>query len=121
MLIRVLTTDDDSEPSLAMETRLDAANLMAMAGQRETEARERGPEWTAGAIAFFVQELVDALAAGKPEAEIGTHAANAAMAAWLYDSVHDGVGADVFAQCDLVFTLSAGGVVQYDRLPATAG
>jgi hypothetical protein len=48
-------------------------------------------------------------------------ATNAAMVAWLYDSVHDGVSADVFAGCDLVFTQSAGGVVQYDRLPAAAG
>lgn len=120
MLIRVFTTDDQSEPTLAMETQVDAAALMAMAQPRAAEARERGAEWTAGAIPFFVQELVDALQAGKPGQEIEMQATNAAMAAWLYDSVHDGVSADIFAQCDLVFTLSEGGVVQYDRTPAAA-
>lgn len=121
MLIRVFTTDDQSDPILAVETQVDAAALMAMAQPREAEARQRGAEWTAGAIPFFVQELADALAAGKPAQEIDMHATNAAMAAWLYDSVHDGVSADIFAECDLVFTLSPGGVVQYDRTPATAG
>ena len=121
MLIRVYTTDDQSEPTLAVETQVDPAALMAMAQPREAEARERGAEWTGGAIPFFVQELADALAAGKPAHDIEMHATNAAMAAWLYDSIHDGVSADIFAQCDLVFTLSPGGVVQYDRTPASAG
>lgn len=120
MLIRVFTTtDDDAEPSLVAETRIDATALMTMAQAREAEARQRGPEWTGGAIPFFVQELVDALEAGQPAQDIETQAANAAMAAWLYDSVHDGVSADIFAQCDLEFTLAPGGVVQYDRTPAT--
>ena len=121
MLIRVFTTaDDNDDPSLVMEAQVDAAALMAMAQPREAEARQRGPEWTGGAIPFFVQELVTALESGKPAPEIETQASNAAMAAWLYDSVHDGVSADIFAQCDLVFTLSPGGVVQYARTPAAA-
>lgn len=120
MLIRVFTTtDDDAEPSLLAETQVDATALMAMAQAREAEARQRGPEWTGGAIPFFVQELVDALESGQPTQDIETQATNAAMAAWLYDSVHDGVSADIFAQCDLAFTLAPGGVVQYDRTPAT--
>jgi len=121
MLIRVFkTTDDNADPSLVMEAQVDAAMLMTMAQPREAEARQRGPEWTGGALPFFVQELVDALESGKPAQDIEIPAANAAMAAWLYDSVHDGVSADIFAQCDLVFTLLPGGVVQYDRTPAAA-
>ena len=122
MLIRVFTTTDDrAEPSLVAEMQVDAAALMAAAQPREAEARQRGPEWTGGAIPFFVQELVDAVEAGKPAQVIETQASNAAMAAWLYDSIHDGVSAEIFAQCDLVFTLAPGGVVQYDRTPAAAG
>lgn len=120
MLIRVFTTDDNAETSLAAEMEVDAAGLMEMAQPREAQARDMGQEWTAGAIPFFVQELVNALQSGESEDEIETQALNAAMTAWLYDSLYDGVSAEVFSGCDLIFTLSPGGVVQYDRSPSTA-
>lgn len=47
------------------------------------------------------------------------HAANAAMAARLCDSIYEGVTADVFAQSDIVFTLFPNGAVKYDRVPPT--
>lgn len=118
MLIRVFTADDNAQTSLAAEMDIDAAALIEMAQPREAQARDLGQEWTAGAIPFFVQELINALQSGESEDSIEMHAVNAAITAWLYDSIYDGVTAEVFSGCDLIFTLSPGGVVQYDRSPS---
>jgi len=120
MLIRVFTTDDNGQTALAAEMEIDAAALIEMARPREAQARDMGQDWTGGAIPFFVQELVNALENSQAHEEIETQALNAAMTAWLYDSIYDGVTEEVFAGCDLVFTISPGGVVQYDRSPANA-
>jgi len=119
MLIRVFTTDDNAQTTLAAEMEVDAGALIEMAQPRAAQAREMGQEWTAGAIPFFVQELVNALQTGASSDEIETQALNAAMTAWLYDAIYDGVSEEVFAGCDLIFTISPGGVVQYDRSPST--
>jgi len=101
------------------ETEVDSLRLTIMAESREAEARKRGRAWTADAVPFFAQELIAASKAGKPMKEIEMHATNAAMAAWLCDSICDGVTAEVFTQSDIVFTLLSNGAVKYDRLPAS--
>ena len=44
---------------------------------------------------------------------------NAAMAAWLCDSIYDGVTAEAFIRSDIAFTILSNGAVKYERLPAT--
>ena len=41
-----------------------------------------------------------------------------ALAAWLVDSIYDGVTAETFMNSDLRFTMFPGGAVKYDRIPA---
>lgn len=118
MLIRVYTMDESFQNTLVGQTKVDPLRLMIMAEPREQEARRRGRAWTAGAVPFFAQELIEATRANKPTKEVEMQAANAAMAAWLCDSIYDGVTADSFAKSDIVFTLLSNGAVKYDRVPA---
>lgn len=121
MLIRVYSMDEDMLTTLEGETHVDPLRLTIMAEPREAEARKRGRAWTAGAVPFFAQELIAASKARKSKKEIEMHAANAAMAAWLCDSIYDGVTAEVFTKSDIVFTLLSNGAVKYDRFPVTKG
>ena len=119
MLISVYRMDETMQTKLVGETEVDALRLTIMAESREAEARKRGRAWTEGAVPFFAEELIAAAKAKKPTTEIEMHTANAAMAAWLCDSIYNGVTADIFIQSDIVFTLLSNGAVKYDRLPAT--
>lgn len=119
MLIRVYSMNETMQTKLVGETKVDALRLTIMAESREEEARKRGRAWTAGAVPFFAQELIASAKAKKPIKEVEMHATNAAMAAWLCDSIYDSVTAEVFTQSDIVFTLLPNGVVKYDRVPAT--
>ena len=118
MLIRVYSMDEAMQTKLMGEAKVDALRLTIMAESREAEARKRGRDWTAGAVPFFAQELIAAAKTKKSKKEIEMHATNAAMAAWLCDSIYDGVTAEIFTQSDIVFTLLPNGAVKYDRVPA---
>lgn len=118
MLIRVYSLNETMQTKLVCETKVDALRLTIMAESREAEARKRGRAWTAGAVPFFAQELIAAVKARKSKKEVEMHAANAALAAWLCDSIYDGVTTEVFMQSDIVFTLLLNGAVKYDRVPA---
>lgn len=119
MFISVYNMDQTMQTSLVIRTEVDALSLIIVAESREVEARNRGRAWTAGVVPFNAQELMAAAKLNKSVEEIERHAFSAAMAAWLCDSIYDGVPAEVFTQCDLVFTLLPGGAVKYDRVPAT--
>lgn len=119
MLISVFSMDETMQTKLVGETEVDPLRLTIMAESREAEARKRGRDWTAGAVPFFAQALIMAAKAKKSKKEIEMHATNAAMAAWLCDSIYDGVTAEAFLQSDIVFTLLSSGAVKYDRLPST--
>lgn len=118
MLIRVYSMDETNQTKLVGETKVDALRLTIMAESREKEARDRGRAWTAGAVPFFAKELIAAAKTKKSKKEVEMHAAYAAMAAWLCDSIYDGVTAEAFTQSDVVFTLLQTGAVKYDRVPA---
>jgi hypothetical protein len=119
MFISVYNMDQAMQTSLVIKTEVDALSLTIVAESREDEARNRGRAWTAGAVPFNAQELMAAAKMNKSVKEIEMHAFNAAMAAWLCDSIYDGVPAEIFTQSDLVFTLLPSGAVKYDRVPAT--
>lgn len=119
MLIRVYSMDEAMQTKLMGEAKVDALRLTIMAESREEEARKRGRDWTAGAVPFFAQELMVAAKAKRSKRELEMHATNAAMAAWLCDSIYDGVTAEVFTMSDIVFTLLPNGAVKYERVPVT--
>jgi len=117
MVIRMFSMDEAGKISSLTELQIDPIALMVMAESREACAGERGRHWTAGAVPFYAQELVAAQRAGLGSAALETQAVNAAMAAWLHDSIFDGMTAEQFVCSDLVFTALPGGVVRCDRLP----
>ena len=118
MLIHAYKTDLDLKPELIAKTEVDALNLMIAAESREHVAREKRRVWTEGAVPFWAQEMVKAMESHQPLKELERHATNAAMAAWLADSIYSGLTAEQFAVSDLVFTLLPSGAVKYDRMPA---
>lgn len=118
MLVLVYSMDETTQTQLVGETKIDALRLTIMAESREKEARDRGRAWTAGAVPFFAQQLIVAAKTKKSKKEVEMHAANAAMAAWLCDSIYDGVTAEDFTHSNLVFTLLPSGAVKYDRVPS---
>jgi hypothetical protein len=113
MLIQTYVTAGDGGRTLLATTQVDALRLMSAAGTRVREARARGHAWTAGAVPFLVAAIRTAKGANAVEIQ----AANAAIAAWLCDSLYGNVGAEQFAQSNLVFTLLADGSVEYQRIP----
>ncbi|PIL42547.1 hypothetical protein CR105_23985 [Massilia eurypsychrophila] len=118
MLIQTYAVNGEFGTTFIAQTEIDALGLMVAAESREQEARRRGRVWTAGAVPFFAQELITAMRARKPRKELELEAVNAAMSAWLCDSIYDGVTAEQFIASDLIFTVLPGGAVKYDRVPA---
>ncbi|MTV56381.1 hypothetical protein [Pseudoduganella buxea] len=108
--------DDTMLTKLVSETQVDALRVIIMAESREEEARKRGRTWTKGVVPFFAQKLIAAAKDNMSKDEVEMHAANAAMAAWLCDSIYDGVTAEAFTRSDIVFTLLPNGAVKYDRV-----
>jgi hypothetical protein len=119
MFISVYNMDQTMQTGLIIKTEVDALSLIIVAESREDEARNRGRAWTAGVVPFNAQELMSAAKMKKSIKEIERYAFSAAMAAWLCDSIYDGVPAEEFTQSDVVFTLLPDGAVKYDRVPAT--
>lgn len=118
MLIHAYKINADSKTEFIAKTEVDALNLMIAAESREELAREKGQVWTEGAIPFWAEEMVKAMTARQPVKELERHATNAAMAAWLADSIFSGLTSEQFAASDLIFTLLPNGAVRYDRVPA---
>jgi hypothetical protein len=119
----LLTTRVVAEARVAYETtaEIDGPKLIATAQSRENLVRERGQEWTAGAITAFAQEFVEAAEQRYEEAEVGLLATNLAMTAWLNDSIFGGVTAEDFLQSHLIFTISGEDDVSYARVPMSTG
>ena len=117
MLVRICLMTGDANEILA-ETKIDAVSLMVAAESREPQARAKGRAWTASAVPFFAQEMITSVRSGKAESLVEMDAVNAAMDAWLCDSIYDGVKAEEFVASDLIFTVLPDGAVKYDRVPA---
>ena len=118
MRIETLAVDDTGQLVFQGQTEVDALNLMVMAETRESLVRSKGRAFTAGAIPFFGAQLVEAARSGKGQREVEKAALDVALAAWLVDSIYDGVTAETFMNSDLRFTMFPGGAVKYDRIPA---
>nr|CCA80600.1 conserved hypothetical protein [blood disease bacterium R229] len=107
--------DDNWERIFEADTRINAERLIQIAKSRESLARRKGMEWTAGAVPFFGTELIRAMKAEELGPAIDDAAIQVAMAAWLLDSIYGGLDADTFMGSTLQF--ARGGAVEYTRLP----
>ncbi len=102
-------------------TQIDALNLMILAESREDLVRQKGAIWAAGVIPFLGQELIKVMRSEQLGDAIDKAAIDVAMAAWLSESIYEGLDAETFVQSNLEFTMMPGGAVKYDRRPAILG
>ncbi len=109
ILIRTRVLDDNWERIFEADTRINGERLIQIAKSRESLARRKGMEWTAGAVPFFGTELIRAMKAEELGPAIDDAAIQVAMAAWLLDSIYGGLGADAFMGSTLQFTMLPGG------------
>lgn len=103
ILIRTRVLDDNWERIFEADTRINAERLIQIAKSRESLARRKGMEWTAGAVPFFGTELIRAMKAEELGPAIDDAAIQVAMAAWLLDSIYGGLDADTFMGSTLQF------------------
>lgn len=116
MLVKMRVFDESQEEVVYYQTEINASGLVQVAKEREPMMREKGKAFTQGAVPFFGEQFIKAVQADD-EVEIKKCAMQAAMAAWLADSIYGGVGEDIFKACDLEFNLHPTGMVIYNRIP----
>lgn len=95
---------------------VDGLMLTVVSEPRQDMAREKGPDWTHGAITFFGRELANATKLRLPSIEIDRSVMSLAVAVWVFGSVFEGLTAEQFVKSDLAFTITPDGMVRYDRL-----
>lgn len=97
--------------------KINGEALISIAKSKEKLVREKGAEFTQGAIPFWGGELVKLTKQGLIGTEVEETAIQVAMAAWLFEHVYGGLSRKTFLQSSLVFTMYPGGAVRYDRVP----
>jgi len=116
MLVHLKALNAHGRLVLERTIPVDPLALIEQSQLREEIAKAKGRAFTEGAVPFFATELLNSAKSGRPAEELLRHSISAAMAAWLVDSLFNGVGEDEFVQCNLHFTLLADGRVKYDRI-----
>lgn len=117
MEVVALVLNASGEPHFKTTQHLNPDKLMAVAKDRVQLAREKGADWTAGAISFYGQELVKAVKVGENK-DVDMAVTNMVMAAWLFDSVFGGITADTYRRSSFEFVITNDGIVSHTRLPA---
>ncbi len=120
MKVTTLVLNADGDPHFRSEDNFDIVNLFAVAKSREQMARDKGAEWTAGAVSFFGSEVVKAVDFGEHD-DVSKSIIDMLMAAWLFDSLYSGVSEGQYLESDMEFTISHDGVVAHNRAPAATG
>lgn len=117
MKVTTLVLNADGEPHFKSEDQFDIKNLIEIAKEREQNAREKGAEWTAGAVSFFGGEVVKAVNTGEHD-DVTKAIIQMLMAAWLFDSLYCGLTATHYLESDMRFTIAADGAVAHTRVDA---
>jgi len=117
MKVTTLILNTKGEPHFESVDHLNTEQLVSFAKDREQLAREKGAEWTMGAVTFFGSELVKAVNTGEHK-DVSMAVTNMVMAAWLLDSLYCGVTVDQYRESDFRFVVADNGAVAHTRLPA---
>lgn len=99
MNVTTLVLNADGEPHFKSEDQFDIENLFETAKASEQNARDKGAEWTAGAVSFFGSEVVRAVNTGEHN-DVSKAIIQMLMAAWLFDSLY----CDITARPSFVLT-----------------
>lgn len=118
MKVRTLILNADGDPHFQSEDDINVESLIEIAKPREDMAREKGADWTAGAISFFGSEIVKAVNTGEHD-DVTKAIFQMLMATWLFDSLYCGISVAHYRQSELQFTITSDGVVAHTRVPAT--
>jgi hypothetical protein len=116
VLIKVRVFDEAQQEIVYYQNEINLDNLFMVAKSREDMIREKGREFAQGAIPFFGGEFIKAVQK-EDKTGIEKSAIEAAMAAWLYDSIYDGVTKEMYRHSFLEFNLHPTGMVVFNRKP----
>ena len=120
MRITTLVLNENGDPHFQAEDQIDIDGLFEIAKTKKQNARNKGEEWTRGAISFYGSEVVTAVNTG--ENKDVTNAINGLLlVTWIYEEMYLGATTDSFRQFDLNFTITHGGVVMQTRISPSDG
>lgn len=118
MKVTTLILNVDGEPHFQSEEQFNIEELFQFAGTREQISRDKGAEWTAGAVTFFGGEIVKAVETGE-HFDVTKAVFQMLMATWLFDSLFYGITAAHYRESEMKFTITADGAVAHTRIPVT--
>lgn len=116
MKVTTLVLNSDGEPHFQSKDQFNIAALIEIAKDREKNARDKGADWTAGAVSFFGREVVNAVNTGEHD-DVSKAIIQMLMATWLFDSLYCGVTTAHYIESDMEFTIAADGAVAHTRTP----
>jgi hypothetical protein len=116
VLIKVRVFDDAQQETIFFQTKINLLALFKIAKKREDTFRDKGWEFTQDAVPFFGGEFIQAVQREDVKA-IERSAIQAAMTAWLADSIYGGITQDDYKKCFLEFNLHPTGLVVFNRKP----
>lgn len=119
MKVSTLVLNADGELHFKSEDQFDIKNLIQIAKKSEQNARERGAEWTAGAVSFFGSEVVKAVDTGEHD-DVTKAIFQMLMASWVFDSLYSGLTEKHYLESDMQFIITTGGVVTQKRIDAVS-
>lgn len=115
--ITTLVLNAEGDPHFKSEDSINIENLIQISKKNEQNAREKGNEWTAGAISFFGTQLVNAVDSGESD-DVSKAVIQMVMASWIHDSIFCGVQAKDYLESDIKYTVTHNGVVAMTRIPS---
>ncbi|RQH09592.1 hypothetical protein [Paraburkholderia dinghuensis] len=119
MKITTLVLNVKGEPHFEAVDHLDIDELLTVAKERVQIARDKGVDWTMGAVTFFGGELVKAVNTGEHR-DVTKAIIQMVMAAWLLDSLYFGITEIQYRESEFRFVVANDGAVSHTRVPATA-
>jgi len=119
MKVTTLVLNGKGEPHFEAIDNLNTEQLISLAKEREQLARDKGMEWTMGAVTFYGSEVVHAVNSGELR-DVSMAVTNMVMATRLLDFLYCGVTADQYRKSDFKFVITDDGAIAHTRLPAVS-
>lgn len=118
MLISAAILDETLAPVFEYHTEINPQRIFMLAEDRETEAHQRGVEWSINRINLAGKHLVDTVAASSADATVlQNEIENIVVALWVYQSLFMNVNAKSFTKANLELKISSDGTVQSTSHP----
>ena len=116
MKITTLVLNAEGEPHFQGEDEINLDNLFELASSRKQTARDKGEEWTRGAISFFGSEVVTAVNTGEHK-DVTKAIYEMLLVTWVYEEMYLGATTASFQKSDLNFTITNDGIVVQTKFP----